>query len=96
MIVSGGENVFPREVEDEIAAMDGVVEVAVIGVDDDRFGQALVAHVVGKPGEEPDSEEIRAHVRERLASFKVPREVVFLDRLPRNETGKVVKRHIGG
>ncbi|MFM8519850.1 MAG: AMP-binding protein [Solirubrobacterales bacterium] len=96
MIVSGGENVFPREVEDEIAAMDGVVEVAVIGVDDDRFGQALVAHVVGKPGEEPDSEEIRAHVRERLASFKVPREVVFLDRLPRNETGKVVKRHLGG
>ncbi|MFZ9668932.1 MAG: AMP-binding protein [Solirubrobacterales bacterium] len=95
MIVSGGENVFPREVEDEIAAMDGVVEVAVIGVDDDRFGQALVAHVVGKPGDEPDSEEIRDHVRERLASFKVPREVVFLDRLPRNETGKVVKRHIG-
>lgn len=95
MIISGGENVFPREVEDEIAAMDGVVEVAVIGVDDDRFGQALIAHVVGKPGEAPDSEEIRDHVRERLASFKVPREVVFLDRLPRNETGKVVKRHIG-
>ena len=96
MIISGGENVFPREVEDEIAAMDGVVEVAVVGVDDDRFGQALVAYVVADPQRGPDSDRIREHVRERLASFKVPREVEFLDRLPRNETGKIVRRHIGG
>jgi len=94
MVVSGGENVFPREVEDEIASMDGVVEVAVLGVEDERFGQALVAHVVVEPGRESDPEWIREHVRTRLASFKVPREVVFRDRLPRNETGKVVKRHI--
>ena len=96
MIVSGGENVFPREVEDEIASMDGVMEVAVLGVDDDRFGKALVAYVVAEPGREPASEEVRDHVRARLASFKVPREVVFRDRLPRNETGKVVKRQIEG
>ena len=96
MIVSGGENVFPREVEDEIAAMEGVIEVAVVGVDDDRFGQALIAYVVNEPERGPDSDRVREHVRERLASFKVPREVEFLDRLPRNETGKVVKRHIGG
>lgn len=95
MIVSGGENVFPREVEDEIASMDGVVEVAVIGVEDERFGQALVAYVVTEPGRGPDSAAIRAHVKDRLATFKVPRDVEFLDRLPRNETGKVVKRHIG-
>lgn len=95
MIVSGGENVFPREVEDAIAAMDGVMEVAVIGVEDERFGQALIAYVVTEPGRGPDSAGVRAHVRERLAAFKVPREVEFLDRLPRNETGKVVKRHIG-
>ena len=94
MIVSGGENVFPREVEDEIASMDGVIEVAVLGVDDDRFGKALVAHVVAEPGRKPAPEEVREHVRTRLASFKVPREVVFHDRLPRNETGKVIKRHI--
>ncbi len=96
MVVSGGENVFPREVEDEIAAIEGVVEAAVVGVEDDRFGQALVAYVVAEPDAGLDSDRIRQHVRERLASFKVPREVEFLDRLPRNETGKVVKRHIGG
>lgn len=96
MIVSGGENVFPREVEDEIASMDGVVEVAVVGVEDERFGQALVAYVVTEPGRGPDPAGIRAHVKDRLAAFKVPRDVEFLDRLPRNETGKVVKRHIGG
>ena len=92
MIVSGGENVFPAEVEDVIARMDGVVEVAVIGVEDDRFGQALVAYVAREGESGPDEDEIRRQVKERLASYKAPREVVFIERLPRNATGKVLKR----
>lgn len=94
MIVSGGENVFPAEVEDAIARMAGVVEVAVIGVEDERFGQALVAYVVAQEPGVPGEDEVRSHVKERLASFKAPREVIFIDRLPRNATGKVLKREL--
>jgi acyl-CoA synthetase (AMP-forming)/AMP-acid ligase II len=93
MIVSGGENVFPREVEDLIADMDGVKEVAVVGVDDEKFGQALKAFVVRKDSK-PSEAEIKKKVKADLAGFKVPREVVFVGELPRNATGKVLKREL--
>jgi acyl-CoA synthetase (AMP-forming)/AMP-acid ligase II len=92
MIVSGGENVFPREVEDLLTERSDVVEAAVIGVPDEQFGQRLKAFVVREPGATVDADEVREYVKEKLARFKVPRDVVFLDELPRNATGKVVKR----
>jgi acyl-CoA synthetase (AMP-forming)/AMP-acid ligase II len=92
MIVSGGENVFPREVEDLLADFAGVAEVAVIGVDDAEFGQRLKAFVVLEPGAELAESELVGHVKANLAGYKAPREVEFLDELPRNATGKVLKR----
>jgi acyl-CoA synthetase (AMP-forming)/AMP-acid ligase II/uncharacterized membrane protein len=93
MIVSGGENVFPREVEDLISKMDGVQEVAVIGVDDPEFGQRLKAFV-SKKGSKPSEDEIKAKVKSDLARYKVPKEVEFLDELPRNATGKILKKEL--
>jgi fatty-acyl-CoA synthase len=90
MIVSGGENVFPREVEDLLADHEGVVEVAVIGVEDAEFGQRLKAFVV-TAGE---AEELKAHVKANLAAYKAPREFEFLEELPRNATGKILKREL--
>ncbi len=90
MIVSGGENVFPREVEDCLADHEAVEEVAVVGVEDERFGQRLRAFVVLRRDVDPDV--LKAHVRANLAAYKVPRDVVVLDELPRNATGKVLKR----
>lgn len=94
MIVSGGENVFPREVEDLLSSRDDVREAAVIGVEDPEFGQRLKAFVVPQPGVHPDEGELKSYVRDNLARYKVPREVVFLDELPRNATGKVLKREL--
>ncbi|WP_279103910.1 AMP-binding protein [Gordonia paraffinivorans] len=94
MIVSGGENVYPLEVEQVIAALDAVHEVAVIGVDDEKFGQRLAAYVVRAPQTLIGAEQIQQHVREQLAGFKVPRDVHFLDELPRNATGKILKREL--
>ena len=94
MIVSGGENVFPREVEDLLADLDGVVEVAVIGVEDEEFGQRLKAFVVLEAGVELETADLNAHVKANLAGYKTPREVEFLDELPRNATGKVLKREL--
>ncbi|MGZ4520333.1 MAG: AMP-binding enzyme, partial [Mycobacteriaceae bacterium] len=96
MVVSGGENVYPGEVEDLISGLDGVREVAVIGVDDKDFGARLAAYVVREPGSDGDidSESIRKHVKTHLARFSIPRDVVFLDALPRNATGKVVAREL--
>ncbi|MET4168653.1 MULTISPECIES: AMP-binding protein [Gordonia] len=94
MIVSGGENVYPLEVEQVIGALDEVLEVAVTGVDDDRFGQRLVAHVVRAPRAQIGADDIQQQVRDQLAGFKVPRDVYFLDELPRNATGKILKREL--
>ena len=94
MIVSGGENVFPREVEDLLAGHEAVDEVAVIGVDDEKFGQALKAFVVTTPSGSLDEDGAKKFVKENLAGYKVPREVEFIDELPRNATGKVVKREL--
>jgi len=96
MIVSGGENVFPREVEDLLADHDAVEEVAVIGVEDAEFGQRLKAFVVTRHGAEVSEQELTAHVKANLAAYKTPREVEFLDELPRNATGKVLKRDLKG
>ncbi|HVP02418.1 MAG TPA: acyl-CoA synthetase [Solirubrobacteraceae bacterium] len=92
MIVSGGENVFPREVEDLVAEHPAVVEVAVIGVADEEWGERLRAFVVPVEGVGVTEADLQAHVRANLARYKVPREIVFLDELPRNPTGKVLKR----
>jgi fatty-acyl-CoA synthase len=92
MIVSGGENVFPSEVEELLQGHDAVEEVAVIGVDDDEMGQRLKAVVVVRRGAELTEREVKDHVKANLAGYKVPREVEFIDELPRNATGKVLKR----
>jgi fatty-acyl-CoA synthase len=94
MIVSGGENVFPREVEDLLADHEAVVEAAVIGVEDDEYGQRLKAFVVLVAGSERSGDELKAHVKANLASYKAPREVEVVDELPRNATGKVLKREL--
>jgi len=94
MIVSGGENVFPREVEDLLADHEAVGEVAVIGVEDAEFGQRLKAFVVVKEGNEVGEDDLKAHVKANLAGYKTPREVEFLDELPRNATGKVLKKDL--
>jgi fatty-acyl-CoA synthase len=95
MIVSGGENVFPLEVEKVLLTHPGVAEAAVVGVADPDFGQRLRAVVVPRPldgDERPTVEALRDHVRRNLATYKVPRDVVFVDELPRNTTGKVLRR----
>jgi len=94
MIISGGENVFPREVEDLIAAHPAAEEVAVIGVPDPEWGQRLKAFVVLTAGQSWSEQDIKAHVKTNLASYKVPREVAFMDQLPRNATGKILKREL--
>ena len=96
MIVSGGENVFPQEVEELLAAHPAVMEAAVVGVPDDEFGQRLAAFVVTQPDAELDADTVRAHVRQHLARHKVPRDVTFVDELPRNTTGKLLRRELAG
>ncbi|KAA1421702.1 AMP-binding protein [Nocardioides humilatus] len=96
MIVSGGENVYPIEVERAIGELPAVREVVVVGVDDEAFGQRLAAYVVPTQGEALDADSVRAHVKGRLAGYKVPRDVVVLDALPRNASGKVVVRELPG
>ncbi|MGW3964734.1 acyl-CoA synthetase [Amycolatopsis sp. NPDC005003] len=91
MIVSGGENVFPIEVENLLVEREDVVEAAVIGVEDPEFGQRLKAFVVRAEGADLEADEIRDYVKANLARYKVPRDVEFLDELPRNATGKVLR-----
>ncbi len=94
MIVSGGENVFPAEVEDLISGHPDVVEATALGVDDKEWGARLRAFVVKKPGATLDEDAIKQYVRDHLARYKVPRDVIFLDELPRNPTGKILKREL--
>jgi fatty-acyl-CoA synthase len=94
MIVSGGENVFPAEVEEVLSAHPGVSEAAVIGVQDAEFGQRLKAFVVRTHGSEVSDKELKAYVHDRLARFKTPRDVVFVDALPRTATGKIIRREL--
>jgi fatty-acyl-CoA synthase len=92
MIVSGGENVFPQEVENLLLERADIFDAAVVGVDDVEFGKRLRAFVVPEPGATLDPDEIKAYVKGTLARYKVPRDVVFLDDLPRNATGKLLRR----
>jgi acyl-CoA synthetase (AMP-forming)/AMP-acid ligase II len=92
MIVTGGENVYPIEVEDALAAHPAVADVAVIGVPDERWGETVKAIVVRHPGAEVTEDELLSFARERLAGFKRPRSVDFIDVLPRNPTGKLLKK----
>jgi fatty-acyl-CoA synthase len=94
MIVSGGENVFPAEVEDLISGHPDVIEATALGVDDQEFGARLRAFVVKQRDSSIDEDAIKVYVREHLARYKVPREVIFLDELPRNPTGKILKREL--
>src|SRR4051794_13302727 len=94
MIVSGGENVFPAEVEDLLSGHEAVAEVAVFGVDDEKFGQRLKAVVVLRDGATATEDDLKKHVKANLAGYKVPREVEFMDELPRTSTGKVLKREL--
>ena len=92
MIVSGGENVFPQEVEETLAKHDKVAEAAVIGVEDEKWGQALKAFVVTRGS--VDEKTLNSHVKSNLAGYNVPRDVVFVDELPRNAAGKVLKKDL--
>jgi len=94
MIVSGGENVFPREVEDLLSNHAGIEEAAVVGVPDEQFGQRLKAFVVARNGTKLSEAAVKDYVKANLARFQVPRDVVFLAELPRNATGKVLKRDL--
>jgi acyl-CoA synthetase (AMP-forming)/AMP-acid ligase II len=94
MIVSGGENVFPQEVEDLLASHDQISEAAVFGVDDEKFGQRLKAVVVTKGSKALSEAEVKKYVKSNLAGYKVPRDVDFVAQLPRTSTGKVLKREL--
>jgi len=94
MIVSGGENVYPIEVEKALARHPDVAEAAVLGVDDEQYGQRLVAFVVLDDGASTTPDELKAHVRANLANYKVPRSITMLDELPRGSTGKIVRREL--
>ncbi|MGH3498313.1 MAG: AMP-binding protein [Nocardioidaceae bacterium] len=94
MIVSGGENVYPQEVEDCLARRREIAEVAVLGVADDDFGQRLRAYVVLREGAHVSEEALQDHVKASLARYKVPRDIWFLPELPRNATGKILKRDL--
>jgi fatty-acyl-CoA synthase len=94
MIVSGGENVFPAEIEDLISGHPEVIEATALGVEDEEWGHRLRAFVVKAEGASVDEDAIKAYVRDHLARYKVPREVIFLDELPRNPTGKILKREL--
>jgi acyl-CoA synthetase (AMP-forming)/AMP-acid ligase II len=94
MIVSGGENVFPAEVEELLHGHEAIEEVAAIGVEDEKFGQRLRAFVVLRSGSDLSEDEVKSYVKDNLARYKVPREVIFLEELPRNPTGKVLKRDL--
>ncbi|PZQ65634.1 MAG: acyl-CoA synthetase [Phenylobacterium zucineum] len=94
MIVSGGENVYPAEVENAILGCPGVADAAVIGVPDDKWGEAVKAIVVAAPGQRPDPADIIAYARTRIAAYKAPKSVDFIDALPRNPSGKVLRREL--
>ena len=92
MYISGGENVYPAEVENVLYQLPQVAEAAIIGVPDDRWGETGLAVVVVKPNEELSADDVIGHCLKQLAKFKVPASVEFIDALPRNGTGKVLKR----
>ena len=94
MIVSGGENIYPSEVEGVLEAHPDLTDSAVVGADDEEFGQVLHAYVVTRDGADVSAKDVTAFVKERLSRYKAPKKVVFVDELPRNAAGKVVKAQL--
>jgi long-chain acyl-CoA synthetase len=94
MIISGAENIYSVEVENALASHPGVLEVAVIGVPDDRWGETVLAVIVARDGQSPTGDELIAHCRERIAGYKVPKRVAFAEALPKSGAGKILKREI--
>jgi acyl-CoA synthetase (AMP-forming)/AMP-acid ligase II len=94
VVIVGGFNVYPAEVEQVLARLDGVVESAVVGIPDERLGEVGKAYVVRRAGASLTEADVVGYLRERVANFKVPREVEFIDVLPRNLAGKVLKREL--
>ena len=92
MIISGGENVYPAEVENALFSHPAVADVAVIGIPDPRWGEAVKAFVVLRQGARASAEEIVAHARARIAGYKLPKSVDFVEALPRNPSGKILRR----
>jgi long-chain acyl-CoA synthetase len=92
MIITSGENVYPREIEELIYGYEGVLEAAVIGVDDRLRGQSVKAFIVVEADKTVDVKELKQYLTRNLALYKVPREIVVLDALPKNQTGKIMKR----
>ncbi|WP_260850585.1 AMP-binding enzyme [Rhodococcus sp. WB9] len=94
MITSGGVNIYPAEIESTLLGLDGVADVAVFGIPDPEFGEAVAAHVQLDVGAPLGEDDIRAHVACHLARYKVPKVVVFEETLPREDTGKLFKRRL--
>jgi acyl-CoA synthetase (AMP-forming)/AMP-acid ligase II len=94
MVVSGGENIYPAEVESAMYGHPAVADVAVIGVPDDKWGEAVKAIVVMEPGQQCSAEELIAYAKERIATYKAPKSVDFVDALPRNPSGKILKKDL--
>jgi long-chain acyl-CoA synthetase len=92
MIITNGENIYPREIEELLYAFPGITEAAVIGVPDDLRGQAVRAYIVMGDGQAFDKKAIRDYLQVNLASYKMPRDYVRIDSLPKNQTGKILKR----
>jgi acyl-CoA synthetase (AMP-forming)/AMP-acid ligase II len=94
VVISGGSNIYPREVEEALLTHSGVSEVCVVGQPDDEWGEVVIAFVVAMPGTQVSKEALDAHCLERIARFKRPKHYVFLDALPKNSYGKVLKREL--
>ena len=94
MIIHGGFNVYPREIEEVLYEHPAVLEVAVIGVPVEALGEEVAAAIVLRPGHDASADEIRGLVKDRLAAYKYPRHVLFMDELPKGSIGKVLKREI--
>ncbi len=94
MVISGGVNIYPAEIEACLLTLSGVRDCAVFGIPDDQFGEALAAHVELHDGSELSAEDVREHVHSRLAGYKTPRVVELVDTLPREDSGKIFKRRL--
>jgi long-chain acyl-CoA synthetase len=94
MILRGGYNVYPREIEEVLYEHPAIAEVAVVGVPDDKMGEEVGAAVVLKKGEEASADDIKSYVKEQVANYKYPRKIWFVDELPKGPTGKILKREV--
>jgi long-chain acyl-CoA synthetase len=94
LIIRGGYNVYPREIEEVLYEHEGVLEAAVVGVPDDSMGEEVGAAIVLKEGQDAEADDIKAFVKERVANYKYPRKIWFLDELPKGPTGKILKREV--